>query len=88
MCDGFCNLLSLFILRFTIVELFKQKHKKIVGRYIGTSLSMYQNYKTIEQSFMKSLKIDLQQTHIDFKIFPTKIDVHTKQAKHVNALRH
>ena len=49
---------------------------------------MYQNYKTIEQSFMKSLKIDLQQTHIDFKIFPTKIDVHTKQAKNVNALCH
>ena len=26
--------------------------------------------------------------HIDFKIFPTKIDVHTKQAKNVNALYH
>ena len=37
---------------------------------------------------MTSLKIDLQQSHIDFKIFPTKIDVHTKQAKLINALSH
>ena len=37
---------------------------------------------------MRYLKIDLQQLHIDFKIFPTKIDVHTKQAKLVNALCH
>ena len=37
---------------------------------------------------MTNLKIDLQQSHIDFKIFPTKIDVHTEQAKLVNALRH
>ena len=28
MCDGFCSSLSLFILRFTLVELFKQKKKK------------------------------------------------------------
>ena len=41
MCDGFCSSLSLFILRFTFVELFKKK--KIVGRDIGTSLCMYQN---------------------------------------------
>ena len=37
---------------------------------------------------MTSLKIDLQQSHIDFKIFPTKIDMHTKQAKLINALSH
>ena len=37
---------------------------------------------------MTSLKIDLQQSYIDFKIFPTKIDVHTKQAKLINALSH
>ena len=37
---------------------------------------------------MTSLKIDLQQSHIDVKIFPTKIDVHTKQAKLVNAQSH
>ena len=37
---------------------------------------------------MTNLKIDLQQSHIDFKIFPTKIDMHIKQAKPVNALRH
>ena len=42
MCDGFCSSLSLFILRFTLVELFKQKQKR-VGRDIGTSLRMYQN---------------------------------------------
>ena len=40
------------------------------------------------QSFMSSLKIDLQQSYIDFKIFPTKIDVHTLQAKLINALSH
>ena len=44
--------------------------------------------KTIDQSFMISLKINLQHSHIDFKIFSTKIDVHTKQAKLVNALCH
>ena len=43
MCDGFCNSLSLFILRFTFVELFKQKHKNKVGRDIGTSLCKYQD---------------------------------------------
>ena len=32
--------------------------------------------------------LDLQQSHIDFKIFPTKINVYTEQAKLVNALRH
>ena len=37
---------------------------------------------------MTSLKIYLQQSHIDFKISPTKIYVHPKQAKLVNALRH
>ena len=37
---------------------------------------------------MTSLKIDLQQAHIDVKIFPIKINVHTKQTKLVNALRH
>ena len=42
----------------------------------------------IDLSFMTSLKIDLQQSHIDVKIFPTKIDMHTKQAKFINALRH
>ena len=42
MCDGFCSSLSLFILKFTLVELFKQKQKR-VGRDIGTSLRMYQN---------------------------------------------
>ena len=43
---------------------------------------------TINQSFMTSLKIDLQQSPIVFKISLTKIYVHTKQAKPVNALRH
>ena len=39
----------------------------------------------MDQSFMTSLKIDLQQSHIDFKIFPTEIKVHREQAKLVNA---
>ena len=40
MCNGFCSSLSLFILRFTFIELFKQRKNKNkrVGRYIGTSL--------------------------------------------------
>ena len=37
---------------------------------------------------MTSLKIDLQQLHIDVKIFSTKIDVHIVQAKLINALSH
>ena len=37
---------------------------------------------------MISLKIYLQQSPIVVKIFPTKINVHTKQAKLVNALRY
>ena len=37
---------------------------------------------------MTNLKIDLQQLHIDVKIFPTKIDVHTKQAKIRNTQNH
>ena len=28
MCDGFCSSLSLFILRFTLIEIFKQKINK------------------------------------------------------------
>ena len=43
---------------------------------------------TIDQSFMTNLKIYLQQSPIVFKISPTKIYVHTKQAKPINALRH
>ena len=35
-----------FILRFTFVEFFKQKHKNIkVGRYIDTSLCKYQDHQ-------------------------------------------
>ena len=34
---------------------------------------------------MTSLKIDLQQSHIDIKIFLIKIDVHTSHAKLINA---
>ena len=34
------------------------------------------------------MKIDLQQSHIGVRIFPIKIDVHTRQAKLVNALGH
>ena len=50
MCDGICNSLSLFILRFTFVKHFKQQKKKQqqqqqqqVGRYIGTSLCISQD---------------------------------------------
>ena len=37
---------------------------------------------------MINLKIYLQQSPIDFKISPTKIYVHTKQARLINALCH
>ena len=37
---------------------------------------------------MTSLKIYLQQSHIDFKISSIKINVHTEKAMLVNALRH
>ena len=80
MCDCFCSSLSLFILRFTLVELFKQKHKKCGKIYVQV-YACIKTIKTIDQSFMTSLKIDLQQSHIDFKIFLTKINVHTKQVK-------
>ena len=43
---------------------------------------------TIDKSFMTSLKIDLQQSHKDVKIFPTKIQVQKEQAKFVNAQSH
>ena len=88
MCDGFCSSLSLFILRFTFVELFKRKHKKMWEDIQAQVYACIKIIKTIDQSFMTSLKIDLQQSHIDFNIFPTKIDVHTEQAKLVNALHH
>ena len=45
MCDSFCNSLSLFILRFTFVELFKKKHKNKVGRDISPSLCKYQDHQ-------------------------------------------
>ena len=64
------------------------KNIKSVGRYIGTSLCMYQNHQNHGPIIHNSLKINLQQSHIDFKIFPTKIEVHAWQAKLVNALRH
>ena len=32
MCNGFCNSLSLFILRFSLVELFKQNNKINSGK--------------------------------------------------------
>ena len=77
MCDSFCNSLSLFILRFTFVVLFKQKHKKVWEDIQAQVYACIKTNKTIDQSFMTSSKIDLQQSHIDFKIFPIKIDVHT-----------
>ena len=44
----------------------KRKRKKKVRRYIGTSLRMYQDSKSIDQSFMTSLKIYLQQSKCRF----------------------
>ena len=43
---------------------------------------------TIDKLFMKRLKINLQQSHIDVKIFPIEIYVHKKQVKLVNAQNH
>ena len=59
-----------------------------MGRYIGISLCMYQDQQDYWLIIHDKFKDQLQQSHIDFKIFSTKIDVYTKQAKLVNALRH
>ena len=50
---------------------------KRVGRDIGTSLCKYQDHQDFNQSYKTSFKIYLQQSHIVFKISPTKIYVHT-----------
>ena len=54
-----------------------QKHKSKVERDIGTSLCKYQNHQDYCPIIHDTLKIDLQQLHIDFKIFPIKIYVPT-----------
>ena len=85
---GFCSSLSLFILRFTFGELFCKNIKiKWEEIYVQVYASI-KTIKTVDQLFMTSLKIYLQQSHIVFKISPTKIYVHTKQAKLINVLRH
>ena len=40
-------------------------------------LASIKTIKTIDQSFMTSLKIHLHQSHINFKISSTKIYMHT-----------
>ena len=71
---GFCSSISLFVWRFTFSELFC---KNIKLKWEDIWAQIYASIKTIDQSFMTSLKIDSQQSHIDVKIIPTKIDMHT-----------
>ena len=71
---GFCSSISLFIWRFTFSELFC---KNIKLKWEDIWAQIYASIKTIDKSFMTSLKNYLQQTHIVFKISSTQINVHT-----------
>ena len=59
-----------------------------MGRDIGTSLCMYQNQHDYWLIIHDKFEDRFTKLHIDVKIFPTKIDMHTKQAKLINALCH
>ena len=86
--QAFAALNLFFIVRFTFGELYS-KNIKIKWEEIQAQVyASIKTIKTIDQSFMTNLKIYLQQSHIDFKISPTKIYVHTEQARLINALCH
>ena len=72
-------------MRFTFGELYR---KNIKIKWEEILAQVYASIKTIDQLFMTNLKIYLQQSHIDFKISPTKIYEHTEQARLINALCH
>ena len=66
-------------LRFDICWAIKQKHKR-VGRYIDTSLCMYQNHQDHWLIIYDKLEDWFTTVTHRVKIFPTKIDMHTWQA--------
>ena len=77
-----------FTVRFTFGELYSKNIKIKVRRYIGTSLCKYQDHQDYWPIIHDKLE-DLFTTIIhSFQDFYTKIYLHTKQAKLVNALRH
>ena len=76
MCDDFCSSLSLFIWRFTFSELFCKNIKLKWEDIQAQVYARIKTIKTIDQSFMTSLKIYLQQSYIVFKISSTQINVH------------
>ena len=63
-------------LRFDICWAIKQKHKR-VGRYIDTSLCMYQNHQDHWLIIHDKLEDWFTTVTHRVKIFPTKIDMHT-----------
>ena len=56
---------------------FEKRKKKCEEIYRHKSTHVSRSSKSIDQLFMTNLKIYLQQSHIVFKISPTKIYVHT-----------
>ena len=89
MCDDFYNSLSLFILRFTFVELFKQKIKnKTSGKiYRHKSTHVSRSIKPLTNHSWQVWR-SIYNNHIDVKISPTMIWVHREQAMLVNAQGH
>ena len=75
-------------MRFTFGELYRKNIKIKWEEILAQVYASIKTIKTIDQLFMTNLKIYLQQLHIDFKISPTKIYVHTEQARLINALCH
>ena len=75
--------------RFDLGRAFKQKikikNKKRVGRDIGTNLHMSQESTKLLTNHLWQVWRSIYNNHIDFKMFPTKIQVHREQAKLINA---
>ena len=75
-------------MRFTFGELYRKNIKIKWEEILAQVYASIKTIKTIDQLFMTSLNIYLQQSHIDIKISSTNIYVHTEQARLVNALHH
>ena len=89
MREGFCNSLSLLILRFTFVELFKWKNKiKKKGKiYRHKFMHVSRSTKLLTNHSWQVWR-SIYNNHIDVKISPTMIWVHREQAMLVNAQGH
>ena len=92
MYDSFCSSLSLFILRFTFVELLKQKLKKKKKKkggkiYRHKSMHVLRSTKPLTNRSWQVWRF-IYNNHIDVKISPTKIWVHREQVMLVNVQGH